>query len=66
MCCQSIQEPAAIRIALFGEAGNDILSGTVQDDLAADLLIGNAGQNWLFTGIGDRITDKAHVKKRVK
>ena len=38
-------------------------SGTVQDDLSADLLIGNAGQDWFFAGIGDRIMDKASLER---
>ena len=38
-------------------------SGTVLDDGANDLLSGNAGQDWFFAGIGDRITDKAFLER---
>jgi Ca2+-binding RTX toxin-like protein len=37
-------------------------SGTVHDDGAADVLTGNAGQDWFFAGLGDRITDRVTKK----
>jgi Ca2+-binding RTX toxin-like protein len=56
------------RVANIGSGaktgGFALNSGTVQDDGAADLLTGLAGQNWFFAGIGDRITDKAPGRRR--
>ena len=51
----------AIRVANISRTA--LNSSTVFDDGAADLLTGDAGQNWFFTGTGDRITDKVVGKK---
>jgi Ca2+-binding RTX toxin-like protein len=39
-------------------AGFSLNATTVHDDGAADVLTGNAGQNWFFASLGDKVTDK--------